>query len=93
MSGKGAARVGRDRAGSGVLLPAGSATKVFADGALVARLGTGVTPHGSSPHGSGVTVVQASSKVFAEGVAVARQGDLASCGDAITPGSSKVFIG
>ncbi len=85
----GISRVGQDVAG-GTILNGGNAS-VFANGAIVAVRGSGVTGHGSSPHSSPI-MVGASGTVFAQGIAVCRQGDSASCGH-VASGSGNVIAG
>ena len=80
------ALVGSSRAGAGVLLGTFN-SQVFVDGRLVAVVGTQVAPHGRAPHNA-ARVAQGSSTVFVGNRPVARVGDLASCGDSISGGSS-----
>jgi len=85
----GIARTGDDTCG-GTLLTSLQST-VFANGSLVAVIGTPVESHGTGVHASAV-MVEGSSKVFINGIGVCRDGDLCSCGHAAT-GSSTVFAG
>lgn len=86
----GVARVGIDAAG-GVIL-GGRQNFVYCNGALVSVVGDAVAGHGPGVH-AGPTMAQGSSSVFINGIPVCRQGDLATCGDAATPGSSNTFVG
>lgn len=87
---KGAARVDIDVAGGviiGILAPT-----VFVNGTNISVIGDPVAGHGLPPHDAPV-MVTGSSTVFANGIPVCRLGDVASCGDAVSPCSGNVFIG
>jgi len=86
----GIARVGEDAAG-GIILGQGN-SRFLVDGQPASVIGDAVTGHGSGPHAGPVMVV-GSFRVSAGGIPVCRRGDIASCGDAATPGSSRSSAG
>lgn len=86
---KGLGRVGVDVAGGtviGVMAPT-----VIVNGAPVVCAGAAVAGHGKPPHSSPV-MVGASPDILAEGIPVSGTGHIASCGHALFPGSTDVFI-
>lgn len=86
----GIARVTQDNAGG--LITGNLAPTVFINGKPIAVKGASIQGHGLGAHSA--PVIDGSSKtVFANGIPVARIGDLASCGDAISTGSSNVNAG
>ena len=85
----GIARKNIDNAG-GIIIET-PITSVYAEGYLVAGLGSNIQSHGSGIHSSAI-LNEASSTVFAEGIAISRAGDRANCLHATT-GSSSVFVG
>lgn len=86
----GIARVNQDSAGG--LITGNLAPTVFINGSPIAVKGAAVQGHGSGTH-AGPVLDGSSFDVFANGIAICRVGDLASCGHAITSGSSTVFSG
>jgi len=89
----GISRTGDDTCG-GTLLTSLQST-VFANGSLVAVIGTPVQSHAPCPDPSihcNAVMSGGSSSVFANGIAVCRAGDPCSCGHTVT-GSSSVFAG
>lgn len=84
------ARMTADSAGG--TITSGSST-VFVNGFGVARHGDTVANHDAfPPHNANPTLVAARS-VYVNGIAVAASDNSATCGHAITPGSSNVTVG
>lgn len=72
-------------------ITSGSAN-VLVNGFGVARHGDSVASHGIPPHNS-ATLVSSSRSVYVNGIRVAATNNSATCGHAITPGSSNVIVG
>lgn len=64
---------------------------IFVNVAPIVVVGQRVQSHGPSPHNT-ATMAQGSPNVFAYGLPVCREGDLASCGDPASNGSTNVFV-
>lgn len=89
---KGISRITVDSCG-GVLVSTPQSS-FYADGYLVAVIGTTVASHDpciTVPAHCGATMSSGSSDTFAEGIAVCREGDSCSCGHTVS-GSSKTFV-
>jgi uncharacterized Zn-binding protein involved in type VI secretion len=86
----GIARVNQDSAGG--LITGNLAPTVFVNGQPIAVKSAAVQPHGLGSH-AGSVLDGSSFVVFANGIPICRVGDLASCGHAISSGSSTVFSG
>lgn len=84
----GVARMGIDVAGGEAIT---GSPNVIVNGAGAVRLGDIISSHGDNPHDNAV-MVTASSTVFVNGIPLCRQGDVATCGHAIS-GSSNVNSG
>lgn len=84
------ARVNQDSAGG--LITGNLAPTVFINGSPIAVKGATVQGHGLGSH-AGPVLDGSSYVVFANGIPICRVGDLASCGHAITGGSSTVYSG
>jgi uncharacterized Zn-binding protein involved in type VI secretion len=67
------------------------ANTVFVNNNVIAVVPDDVAPHGDGEHSSPV-MNEGSSNVFACGHKVCRKGDKATCGHALSPGSSNVFV-
>lgn len=85
----GATREIIDKAGGVILTPPQSF--VYANGYLIATVGTKIQSHGESPH-KNARMVTGSSTVFIKNQPVCRAGDSASCGH-VSTGSRNVFVG
>jgi len=91
--GLGAARVGIENAGGGLISGPGAVT-VLIEGVPASVLGDAVLPH--PPFGvqhSNALLLQGSSTVFIGGLAAIRTTDLATCNHGVFPGSTTVLIG
>lgn len=80
-------RVGIDSSGGLITGPGVSSVKI--NGSKISVVGDLVASHGSGPHAA-ATMLQGSSSVFAGGKGICRQGDSASCGHTLSPGSPNV---
>lgn len=83
--------IGQSTAG-GILTANASPCKVTIGGKEVALNNCTVASHGPGAHMS-ATVPATESKVTVGGIAIVLEGDVATCGDAVAGGSSKVTIG
>ena len=76
----------------GVLSANAGSCKVTIGGKEVELSGCTVAAHGPGAHAA-ATVTATESKVTVGGIPIVLEGDVATCGDAVASGSSKVTIG
>ena len=67
-------------------------TNVYANGILVAGVGSPIASHGLFKHGAAI-IASGSDTVFANGIPVTRVGDPDDCGHSQASGSPDVFAG
>jgi uncharacterized Zn-binding protein involved in type VI secretion len=91
MAAKGVGRVNVDTAGGVVDSTPNSRTIV--GGHAVVVVGAHVASHGTGAHANATFASGGTGRWQAGGLNVIRQGDAATCGDTLTPGSSRTFSG
>jgi len=78
--------------GGGIILTPTANTNVYANGKLIAVVGTMVSGHDLPPHDA-PTLIMGSGTVKINGIAVCRVGDAVSCAHTISSGSPNVNVG
>ena len=91
MSSLGVGRVNVDSAGGLINSTPNSRTLIGGHAAVV--VGATVASHGTGPHANASFTAGGTGRWKAGGLNVIRQGDPASCGDTLSPGSSRTFSG